>query len=156
MIKWIFFLLVIIGIGQKAMAQKTEWPKLLNPRMEDSAPIFLKDYFASFSKIKSNLKIGKTDHFCSYEAIDYENGIRYSIMDNGPCEQCGNHVEIIFMPEIGVEQAFHFFIQFKQIEESEISFQLREVHEFKFFWEFGEVIILSENNGILIHNNLMY
>lgn len=70
------------------------------------------DYLSQLAAIVEERNEGTTDQFCSRSSYTYENGIRYSYTDLGPCEACGHGVTEIFLPGWTIDQAFVFITNF--------------------------------------------
>lgn len=147
------FLLLLILPFSELIAQDEIRLKLLNPIPEQMFD--MNKFFREFSPIKQEIKIEETDHLCAFEMTEFENEIRVSWMDKGPCEQCGNVVEIIYIPGITIEQGFQFFSNFYHIQEDEISSKSQNETEISFIWEYSDVLIYYSERGILIVNNIM-
>ena len=80
---------------------KTEASSKLPPLSEvksDENPILLEDYIRSLSPIVTEKREGKTDEFCNKLTLNFENGIKFTSTDFGPCESCGHLREEAFFP----------------------------------------------------------
>lgn len=71
------------------------------------------DYLNKLSAVAEEYNEGKTERFCNRSSITYENGIRFSFTDLGPCEACGHGVTEISLPGWTLHQAFVFITNFK-------------------------------------------
>lgn len=63
----------------------------IEPPSDDSTAAFVfEHYMENLSPIVSSNQQGKTPEFCERQTFQYENGMRYTMTDFGPCEQCGH------------------------------------------------------------------
>lgn len=74
--------------------------------------VIISDYLSEISDVVQQKDEGKTDEFCSRSDYTYQNGIRYSFTDLGPCESCGHSVTEITLPGWTLHQAFVFITNF--------------------------------------------
>ena len=101
------WMLIEFGNRQKGYVSNTyllEFPTNITTQMTD--------YFSQLSTIVKERNEGLTEHFCSRRSITYENGIRYTYTDLGPCEACGHGVTEISLPGLTLQQAFVFITNF--------------------------------------------
>lgn len=116
----------------------------------------LHEYFAQIANIKKHTYTGKTDEFCSADYYEYENGIRYSFTDYGPCEQCGHGVNEMFIPNFTIHQAFIFILSFyKDRTPREIYLETANDKEINLLWEYSAIKIIPHENGISIVEDIM-
>lgn len=116
----------------------------------------LHEYFAQIAHIKKHIYTGKTEEFCSAEYYEYENGIRYSFTDFGPCEQCGHGVNEIFIPNFTIRQGFIFMLSFYRDRTTrEIYLETANDKEICLLWEHSTIKIIPHENGILIVEDIM-
>ncbi|MGS2760966.1 hypothetical protein [Sinomicrobium sp. M5D2P9] len=137
-------------VGYVQDSYLVDLPEILDDRY------LLHNYFARISDIRNHTYTGKTDDFCSAELYEYQNGIRYSFTDYGPCEQCGHSVKEIFIPELNVHQGFIFMLDYyDRNSPPEIHLEKADDSEIHLFWEYSEIRIIPQGNGILIVEDLM-
>lgn len=112
------------------------------------------DYFSQISPVKKHTYTGKTNEFCSREQYEYENGIRYSFTDYGPCEQYGHGVTEIFIPNFDQTQAVMLILSGYQ-NPREILLEQASDKEIRFLWGFSTLKIIPRENGISIVDDVM-
>lgn len=73
----------------------------------------IENYLKSLSLIISEKKEEKTKEFCARNTLHFDNEVRYTYTDFGPCEQCGHAQNEIYFPTVsknkGIIMALHFF-----------------------------------------------
>lgn len=95
----------------------------VEPPVEDEAVAFVfEHYLEDLSPVLSSDHQGKTIEFCERKTFEYANGVRYTMTDFGPCEQCGHAQAIVYFPHLdlreGLVMAILFVDFFARYEES--------------------------------------
>lgn len=83
------------------------------PDPAPDAGFMLEDYLKSLSPVVFEKSEGETEEFCARTMLHFENGIRYTYTDFGPCEQCGHGQQVLYLPLSSKQEAtmmaLHFF-----------------------------------------------
>ncbi|WP_169719471.1 hypothetical protein [Olivibacter sitiensis] len=99
--------------GQYGYVLNTYLAIIPPPDLAHGAGFMLEDYLKSLSPVVFERSEGQTEEFCAKTELNFENGIRYTYIDFGPCEQCGHAQQVLYLPLSSKHEvtmmALHFF-----------------------------------------------
>lgn len=145
-----------VRYGAQGIALDIDISKFPIPQPTPDEHYLSQEYFSQISAVKEHTYTGKTDDFCSSEHYEYANGIRYAFTDYGPCEQCGRGVTKIFIPNFNITQGFMFTLVFYGYRSpKDLHLERATDNEIRLLWEYSEIKIIAQEDGILIMDDVM-